>query len=307
MKKLCYAIRIPVLLLFIIYSLPISAIDHLQKPIPHPHLNNATQLILEGKMVPYGMFSIFLMILGALDFFEKGDYGDLVVNLNSPPYLEPLVGPNWWDYYFEPLEIAPPKNLQYKYTFALEEAHFFAWDALLRMDRKRAYQLIQNYVRVKPVILNELEDFIQKNFSDSYVIGVHYRGTDKDTEVDMIPYEAIKEVIHEIINDIPLEKQNDYKLFIATDEQRFLDYIKQSFSCPVIYTKSFRTSNGKAVHTSSGYSNYLKGKEALVDCLLLSRCDYLIRTESNLSKTSEHFNPSLPVRFMKTKWKVITN
>ena len=38
---------------------------------------------------------------------------------------------------------------------------------------------------------------------------------------------------------------------------------------------------------------YKKGEEALVDCLLLSRCDFLLKCTSHLSESSMYFNPKL--------------
>jgi hypothetical protein len=44
-----------------------------------------------------------------------------------------------------------------------------------------------------------------------------------------------------------------------------------------------------------GASNYKKGEGALIDCLLLSRCNTLIRTTSFLSAWASIFNPKLPI------------
>jgi hypothetical protein len=44
-----------------------------------------------------------------------------------------------------------------------------------------------------------------------------------------------------------------------------------------------------------GEGNYRKGQEALINCLLLSRCSTLIRTTSFLSAWASIFNPGLPI------------
>jgi hypothetical protein len=46
-----------------------------------------------------------------------------------------------------------------------------------------------------------------------------------------------------------------------------------------------------------GEGNYRKGEEALINCLLLSRCCALIRTTSFLSAWASIFNPALPIVF----------
>ncbi|MCB1124766.1 MAG: hypothetical protein KJT03_24645, partial [Verrucomicrobiae bacterium] len=85
-----------------------------------------------------------------------------------------------------------------------------------------------------------------------------------------------------------------YHLFVATDEEAFISHLKERGDIGISYTHSLRSADNKPVHFSEGHrSNYQLGFEALLDCLLLSRCDFLLRTESNLSKVSEFFNPSI--------------
>lgn len=49
------------------------------------------------------------------------------------------------------------------------------------------------------------------------------------------------------------------------------------------------------IHLNLAGDRNRKGFEALVNCLLLSRCDALIRSASFLSGWSNVFNPALPV------------
>ena len=53
--------------------------------------------------------------------------------------------------------------------------------------------------------------------------------------------------------------------------------------------------NNNPVHyfNPKNVSPYKLGKEAVIDCLLLSKCNHLIRTSSCLSLVSEYFNPQL--------------
>jgi hypothetical protein len=41
--------------------------------------------------------------------------------------------------------------------------------------------------------------------------------------------------------------------------------------------------------------NYRKGEDVLIDCLLLSRSDFLLRCQSNVGELATYFNPELPV------------
>ncbi len=269
--------------------------------------NEDILLCLESATHHSGMFGVFLTALGALDFYENEGYGGIYFNLNSGFYYDASVGPNWWEYYFEPLGLSG--NVLTRQALTLSQVYDFAFGTLLHMPRQRGFELIQKYVVVKENILDEVAQFKRDNFQDSYVIGMHYRGTDKiRLEVNKLSFEYITEAIKKTIQSVPEDKQNNYRLFIATDEQQFLDYIFQKFNCPIIYTNALRSTDDIAIHDragyENGYSNYLKGKEALIDCLLLSQCDFLIRTESNLSRAAELFNPTLPVLFLDSGWKV---
>ena len=60
------------------------------------------------------------------------------------------------------------------------------------------------------------------------------------------------------------------------------------------------SSGGQAVHLDRtlAVSGYQKGKSALVDSLLLSSTDYLVKGRSNLSDASLVFSPAMPYSFL---------
>ena len=130
------------------------------------------------------------------------------------------------------------------------------------------------------------------NFTGYRVIGVHYRGTDKVGEVAAVQYSVIIALIQAEIEIDP-----DIKIFVATDEQRFLKEMCKNFPGKVVAIDAIRSTNGYPVHYPShrGAVNYQKGEEALVDCIVLSQCSKLYRTSSNLSSASMRFNPTLEV------------
>ena len=65
------------------------------------------------------------------------------------------------------------------------------------------------------------------------------------------------------------------------------------FGDKVCFYSSQRSKDGKPVHYNSE-DPYRVGEEALIDCLLLSRTNLLVRTSSNLSLCARYFNPSIP-------------
>jgi hypothetical protein len=244
---------------------------------------------------PYdaGLFSHFLTVVGFIFYHNRGDYTGLRVNFeNRGLYYEASRGPNWWEYYFEPVILGNPRNAIKKIPSDLEysKACFFAIKGL---TRQKAFQIIQNNIRVKPYLKKEVDEFVDNKFDSNFVIGVHYRGTDKVTsgEADLVSYDEIVKTINEQIQERGL---TDYKIFVATDELAFLNYMESNFPEQIICQKAVRSEDDQAIHLNNPHP-YQSGREAVIDMLLLSRCQLLVRTISNLSVCSSYFNPSVPV------------
>lgn len=247
---------------------------------------------------PYnpGFFSVFNTVLGALNYFDTAEScRGLEVDFEGQGlYYDPAHGNNWWNYYFEPIKLtkndtaAPRRFLYYEKINLSLSAEF-------NMSRERGYELIQKYIQLKPSLRHKLEHFVETNFKGAIVIGVHYRGTDKKSEAPPVAYTTVKELITAEIASEP-----HAKIFVATDEQPFLRYMHKKFPGRVIALDAVRSEDGKPVHTTNinnGYtaSNcYKKGEDAVLDCILLSRCSKLYKMASNLSDTSLKFNPSIP-------------
>jgi hypothetical protein len=239
-----------------------------------------------------GMFWTFLSIIGALYHFEKGVYSGVKVAFGDQgTYYQPEMGGNWWEYYFE--RIATPHTSGGIYTspYGPTTGHFSDFTEY-NIYRKKAYELIKKYVHVKPHVQNIVDQFVESHFNGGPVIGVHYRGTDKYIEAPRANYDLVDAMINEEIAKIQTDQ---FQIFVATDEQAFLDYMLERHPERVIfYEDAIRSTDGYAVHLKSK-ENYKKGEDAVVDCLLLSKCDLLMKTSSNLSLCASYFNPDIRV------------
>ena len=104
-----------------------------------------------------------------------------------------------------------------------------------------------------------------------------------------------------LINE--LEKHvipENIKIFVATDEQPFLEYLNAANPGKIIFYDALRSTDGQAYTTLEKVQNY-KGEDAIIDCLLLSSCNLLVKTSSNLSLCSSYFNPDIPVLHLTTR------
>lgn len=234
-----------------------------------------------------GMFAVFTSVLGALDMCETERYSGVKVELDGW-YLDPSVGPNWWEYFFEPIKLGIEKNAKSFYTPSFNETGPIIGRGF-RLGKERASDLIQRYIKIKPEIKQCCREFENLHFKKYFVIGVHHRGTDKCCECPPVPYHITKNKVQKIIYQLQSQKKLNIRIYVATDEADFLTYMLDSFPDQVIFNDFSRSNNHRPLHVSCHLyeGNYQKGKEALLDCLLLSKCRILIRPpNSSLSVTA---------------------
>jgi len=239
-----------------------------------------------------GLFCELAAVLGALEHYErwKNHYAGFRVDFaDHGLYYDPEAGPNWWEYYFEPIDIGYPDNAA-AMTVGRWQHDAFAVKVERRMSRPAAAAILDRHVRVKTLLREQVDSYTRENFDGRFVIGIHYRGTDKHEEAPRIPYADVENAVREAI---ARAGAGQYGLFIATDEQHFLDHMLGRYPGKVLYREVLRSADGKPPHKTGG-NGLKKGADAVIDCLLLSRCDFLVRTASDLSLCATFINPELP-------------
>ena len=134
----------------------------------------------------------------------------------------------------------------------------------------------------------KLERFCGEHFAGKKILGIHFRGRDKSEEAPRASLNCIRETIE---NYLRANRDID-GLFVASDEPVFREQISGLFPGLELITYESEKAGYQADFDAS---NYKKGEAALMDCLLLSRCDVVIRTTSFLSAWASIFNPKLPI------------
>ncbi len=121
-------------------------------------------------------------------------------------------------------------------------------------------------------------------------LGLHYRGMDKNT--DLVQTNPVSKKDYFTLADDFLSRHRDIKkIFIATDEPQFLEDAKQRYRDYTI------VQTGQATYWKDidGEANLRKGDHAVLDCILLSRCSYVIKCQSALSSFAKVLNPDLKI------------
>ncbi len=160
------------------------------------------------------------------------------------------------------------------------------------LSMEHAHQLQRRFLPLRKEILDRVDQFVARHFQNAPVIGCHYRGTDKTLEAVRIDYEVMTDAIKVRLAAYP----GTVRLFVATDEAAFVEHVRATLpGVHVITADHSRSSDGQPLHEGENLLGRRHAIEALTDCLLLSRCDCLIKSSSLLSAWSKVFNPSLPL------------
>lgn len=261
----------------------------------HPVQGSTPVALVLKDHLSSGMFSVFGTVLGALHLYEVGQIQGLHLNFNSGLYIDENIGRNWWEYYFLPIHLGSPDINMHECN--AEEVMNLAGIGF-HLDRRYAYALIQKHIRINLEFEHEIALFYAQNFAPYFVVGVHHRGTDKILEWPIVAYDKTVQCIRNVYSTLQIHQQQNFRLYVATDDQFFLNYLIGLFPSIVIYNQFIRSADGNPLHASDHLfaSNFQKGKEALLDCALLSKCHILIRPSTScFSLMSTFFNPFMPV------------
>lgn len=147
--------------------------------------------------------------------------------------------------------------------------------------------LFDRYIRLKPDIQEEIQQFYDEYMKDSKpLLGVHIRGGDKVKEVEKLS--NLNKRYHRAIQSF-VRKYGIKKILLLTDCEDILRDFQKRYGKMVIYTDCKRgqvydTQN--APHLTSYSERRRKGIEVIKDTYLASMCDFFIGNGySNVSYT----------------------
>lgn len=158
---------------------------------------------------------------------------------------------------------------------------------------KRYNQTIKEFLVFRPHIIEKVNLF-EKTFFEGTVAGIHIRGTDSffDRGRPNLPISYFEKLIEEKLG-------NYSKIFIASDNINVIQKLQSKFGSRIVFYVSKRLdidAQNVALHeTIFNDSNIDYGEEVLIESILLSKCDLLIRQQSNVSTFSKLLNPDIKI------------
>jgi hypothetical protein len=174
--------------------------------------------------------------------------------------------------------------------------------------RQRASEIIRKYIRPRPEIIEKVDQFYTKYFKGRFVIGVHLRGTDAlvhPSRVRVGNYLDFERYFSRLDQLSKLE--SNATIFVATDAQSTVIKMREQFGDRVVTTDALRHQGGELAgkgptgeimpaHLTADPDLAARGGEdAVVDYLLLSRCNHLVHNGASLARTVMLKMPELAV------------
>lgn len=310
--------------------------NRLRSWLPEPEIRGKTIVLESRRTLPrptwrglrsqfHGLFSEFHSVLGALKYAELHGAAAVRVDFRSPLYID-RGGGNWWTSFFErasmPLDgggveqrdevrlngVVTKYGRYGGFSDVVQGETAYLYPMTFGVDRAALHRLIAAHVAVRREIRDDAAAFVARAFErDAFVVGVHYRGTDATHRrtgwlthyrTAPVPYRVYAD---EVRCTLEAASPRAFQVFVATDEIECLEFMQREFGNRVVqFEQSPRVrASARAVHLDRtlAMSNYDKGRSAIVDCLVLAACSYLVKGRSNLSDASLAFNPELPYSF----------
>eukprot|EP00966_Prymnesium_polylepis_P044591 1033517-Prymnesium_polylepis.1 len=211
------------------------------------------------------------------------------------------MGPNAFDYYFERIDEEPrhsltfeaPCRLVYELLHRSGEGYPYAWDEAVRQRTQRSSLFASVPIRPHARFVKAAASFWRERFGESSapVLGVHYRGVDKNGVKVHLTNSALHQRYLSLIMQY-LEKRPGARVLLVTDDKPFLDFARAALTKRGVVHTHATAARGKdstpvfALRLSERPPPAQIGREVLLDTLLLSRCDFLIKGISMVSETA---------------------
>jgi beta-1,4-mannosyl-glycoprotein beta-1,4-N-acetylglucosaminyltransferase len=223
-----------------------------------------------------GFFSSFLITLDNLIYCYKNNIIP-IVNWNNANYKTPG-SDNVFTDYFEPIDAEIDGTVE---TSDRELSGGFSIDYIEKNpEYKNDFnKIIKKYIKVKKTIQEKFNTFVSGNSIEN-VTGIHIRGLEGRVSKDGNPIP-----LHDLNFYYELLKKVQTKIFVATDNDEIIDFLKNKLGSDKIIAQyiircSKFDNKGLMYYT---VDNYAKGEGVLLDALILSKCKEIFIVQSNVS------------------------
>ena len=248
------------------------------------NLNKSKTFYIINRSPGAGIFSNLTFVLNFILVSKKKNFIPIIDMDNFPTIYNEKKKifnfSNAWNYYFESLnkysldEVYKSKNVYFSNSLFEKKMSLDMTDKKLRNQFKK--------IRIKNKLIQKADNFYNFSFKkNDKVLGVHFRGsTYKVARGHAFPPtpQLMKKNIHFLMN-----KHKYNKLFIVTEEQKYLDILKNKYKKKCVFFNSFRMNKLDSFKIYPRKNHRFKlGEEIVIEALILSKCAGLTYTKSNV-------------------------
>ncbi|MSU55005.1 MAG: hypothetical protein EXS46_00520 [Candidatus Taylorbacteria bacterium] len=254
-----------------------------------------------------GLFSIMNEVLDEISMNNEKSFQILLQNTmynNSPDE-------NMWNYYFEPIDNSADKRFPYNLFFNTRpffNSLFPHRPKLVSLFNK----VFKSRIKIKSEILEKAELFVRTNFANKKIVGVYYRGTNIMISIDSVSQMYRKALHEEYFIEIDSLLANGYDaVFLSTDDEKIFPKFKERYGSRLLYyaenknglnTIIFVDYTQKPPKIPKCFTPREFGEGALINSILLAKCDFFVSGLSNVSAVIKYFNPKIPFKNLDIKY-----
>lgn len=238
------------------------------------------------QQVNAGFFSDFNVIIGCLDFILKNKITNFSFVWNNILYQSSKV--NLFDIFF----FKTKTYEEYDKTITAISIGATYYQPINPHEKfLNSYEVLNyfNYFE-NSIFLDKKNKCVKRE----NCLGVHVRGTDHGMHGPLLNLNIYFDWVDKKLNE------NNYSyIFLATDEEQYVDSFHKKYGDKVITNNNItRSISNTAIH----YSNY-EDKEKLIedvmlDAISLSQCEEILITSSNVSAYTLAINPFIKYIFL---------
>jgi len=252
-----------------------------------------------------GLWSSFFQVIGLIRYAERHGLEPVVYFNAATCWWSPQGyngSRNAWEYFFDPIgsvsagELLGAMDLEQASTTQLQAAlpgHVVMSDYILdhvghydhtEAQRQEYAGIVERRIRLKTEVLGKLDPMLVDALSRG-ATAVHYRGTDKFCE-------SPRQSVHDYYDALQHRVDPSDKLFVATDDAQFLDWMIGTYGDRVLYTPAARSRDQTALHLGPQRGPQ-QAEECLLDVLLMAKCRHLVHGNSSVTNGVLVFNPTM--------------
>jgi hypothetical protein len=198
-----------------------------------------------------------------------------------------------WRRFFEPLSFpgAPARELQSGWEYAdwsMTGLHAYRMYKLDRGWRAAYGATFARHVFIRPALRERAQQLVRETIGDRHTIGVHLRHPRSSVEAPR----GAPSIDYFIARTRELQgRRTDSCVFLATDVSEAIAAFRDAFGDRLVVQSEVPRASVAEEQIHHRTASVASGQSALVDALVLSECDALLHTVSNLATAVGYISP----------------